>query len=131
MYLLDTNAVIAAMKGQQGMVTRIRAQRPQDVFVSAIVLHELYYGAFRSERTEANVDRVDALQFQTLDFDAEDARNAGEIRAQLAASGSPIGPYVLIAGQALSRELILVTRNLREFQRITALRIEDWESGAG
>lgn len=132
MYLLDTNAVIAAMKGQQGMVTRIRAQRPRDVFVSAIVLHELYYGAFRSERTEANVDRVDALQFQTLDFDAEDARNAGEIRAQLAASGSPIGPYgVLIAGQALSRELILVTRNLREFQRIKALRIEDWESGAG
>ena len=132
MYLLDTNAVIAAMKGQQGMVTRIRAQRPQDVFVSSVILHELYYGAFRSEQTEANVDRVDALQFQTLDFDAEDARKAGEIRARLAASGSPIGPYdVLIAGQALSRELILVTRNLREFQRIAALRIEDWESGAG
>lgn len=132
MYLLDTNAVISAMKGQQSMVTRIRAQRPQDVFVSSVVLHELYYGAFRSERTEANVDRVDALQFQTLDFDAEDARKAGEIRAQLAASGSPIGPYdVLIAGQALSRGLTLVTGNLREFQRIAALRVEDWESGAG
>jgi tRNA(fMet)-specific endonuclease VapC len=132
MYLLDTNAVIAAMKGHQGMITRIRAQRPQDVFVSAVVLHELYYGAFRSERTEANIERVDALQFQTLDFDADDARKAGEVRARLAASGAPIGPYdVHIAGQALSRDLILVTRNLREFKRLAGLRVEDWENGHG
>lgn len=128
MYLLDTNAVIAALKGHVDVLTRIRAQSPQDIAISAIVAHELYYGAFRSKRLEENLERVDALQFRTLEFDHDDARAAGEIRACLSAMGSPIGPYdVLIAGQALSRSLILVTRNGREFSRIDGLKIEDWE----
>jgi len=128
MFLLDTNAVIAALKGHAGVLTRIRAQSPQDVAISSIVAHELYYGAFRSARTDENLARVDALQFHVLEFDREDARCSGDIRARLASAGSPIGPYdVLIAGQALSRSLILVTRNGREFSRIRGLRIEDWE----
>lgn len=130
MYLLDTNAVFAALKGHAGLLARIRGQKTQNVCVSSIVLHELYYGAFRSARLEANLQRVDALQFQVVDFDREDARKAGEVRAVLSASGSPIGPYdVLIAGQALSRELTLVSRNRREFVRVPELRLEDWETG--
>ncbi|MCG6113759.1 MAG: type II toxin-antitoxin system VapC family toxin [Mesorhizobium sp.] len=129
MYLLDTNAVIAALKGHAGVLARLRAQRPQDVFVSAIVLHELYFGAFRSARLDDNLRRIDELQFQVLDFDREDGRQAGAIRAALAASGLPIGPYdVLIAGQAKSRDYVLVSRNLREFARVESLRIEDWET---
>jgi len=129
MYLLDTNAVIAALKGHAIVLARIRAQRPQDVFVSAVVLHELYFGAFRSARTEDNLRRIDELQFQILDFDREDGRQAGAIRAVLAASGLPIGPYdVLIAGQAKSRDYVLVSRSLREFARVESLRIEDWET---
>lgn len=55
-------------------------------------------------------------------------RHAGEIRAALAAQGAPIGGYdVLIAGQARSRSLTLVTRNMREFQRVDGLRVENWE----
>ena len=128
MFLLDTNAVIAALKGNEGVLDRIRAQSPQDVAISSIVAHELYYGAFRSVRTTENLARVDALQFRTLEFDRDDARCAGEIRARLSAAGSPIGPYdVLIAGQALSRALVLVTRNGREFARVDGLKIEDWE----
>ena len=128
MYLLDTNAVIAALKGHAGMLEHIKARAPQDVAISSIVAHELYYGAFRSERTRENLARVDALQFPVIEFDRDDARCAGEIRAKLAAAGSPIGPYdVLIAGQALSRSLILVTRNGREFSRIGELKIENWE----
>lgn len=51
------------------------------------------------------------------------------LRAELASAGTPIGPYdVLIAGQALSRDMTLVTRNPREFQRVPELRLEDWES---
>ncbi len=62
-----------------------------------------------------------------LEFDREDARTAGEIRAALARQGTPIGPYdVLIAGQARARDLMLVTNNLSEFQRIDGLKIEDW-----
>ena len=61
-------------------------------------------------------------------FDTEDARASGRVRAALAASGRPIGAYdVLIAGQALARELTLVTHNTREFGRVEGLRVEDWE----
>lgn len=69
------------------------------------------------------------MQIEALEFDKEDARQAGQIRALLASRGTPIGPYdVLIAGQAVSRELILVTRNTSEFARVPGLRIEDWQS---
>lgn len=64
-----------------------------------------------------------------LEFDKEDARQAGEIRAALASSGMPIGPCdVLIAGQARARDLILITRNVSEFSRVGGLRIENWEN---
>jgi tRNA(fMet)-specific endonuclease VapC len=67
-----------------------------------------------------------------LEFDQEDARQAGEIRALLALRGTPIGPYdVLIAGQAKARRLTLVTRNTAEFSRVHDLRIENWESARG
>jgi tRNA(fMet)-specific endonuclease VapC len=129
MFLLDTNAVIATLRGNAALLARIRERHPRDVAISSIVAHELYYGAFKGRRIEENLASVDALQFEVLDFDREDARCAGEIRAGLAAEGQTIGPYdVLIAGQALSRGLILVTRNTREFSRVIALRLEDWES---
>lgn len=66
-----------------------------------------------------------------LDFNAEDARQAGEIRIALARKGTPIGLYdVLIAGQARARDMVLVTHNTREFARVDGLRIEDWQTGA-
>jgi tRNA(fMet)-specific endonuclease VapC len=93
-----------------------------------VVLHELYYGAFKSQRVEKNVARVDGLQFPVLEFDQEDARQAGEIRAHLASRRTPIGPYdVLIAGQAKARKLTLVTHNTTEFQRVPSLKVEDWK----
>jgi tRNA(fMet)-specific endonuclease VapC len=87
---------------------------------------------FKSQRTARNVALIDALQFEVMDLDQEDAKQAGEVRALLAARGAPIGPYdVLIAGQARARKLILVTRNTAEFARVPDLRIEDWESERG
>ena len=94
-------------------------------------MHELYYGAFTSQRVDQNVARVDALQFPVLEFDEEDARHAGEVRAHLAVKGTPIGPYdVLIAGQARARKLTLVTHNTTEFQRVPGLKVEDWKAAA-
>lgn len=128
-YLLDSNAVIALMKGHSGFVSELRRHRPQDFAIPAIVAHELFYCAYKGQRVAENLARVDALQFETLDFDKEDARMAGEIRAALASLGTPIGAYdVLIAGQAIARDLILITRNVREFERVHKLRFEDWES---
>ena len=128
-YLLDTNAVAALLKDCAGPVARrARQHRPSDIGLPAIVIHELYYGAFKSQRREHNLTVIDSLQFEAVPFDKEDARQAGEIRAALAASGTPIGPYdVLIAGQALARGLVLVSRNLREFLRVDGLSVENWE----
>lgn len=128
-FLLDTNAVISVLRGDARLIGRVRACRPDQVCISAIVAHELYFGAFRSVRREANVALVDDLRFPVVEFDVDDARMSGEIRASLSAAGATIGPYdVLIAGQALSRGLILITHNTREFSRVAGLRIEDWEA---
>jgi tRNA(fMet)-specific endonuclease VapC len=128
-YLLDANAVIALLNDTTSPIARrTRRYAPRDFGVSAVVIHELYYGAFKSQRVEQNVARVDALQFSVLEFDEEDARQAGHIRAHLASKGTPIGPSdVLIAGQAKARALTLVTHNTTEFQRVPGLKLEDWK----
>ncbi len=127
-FLLDSNAVVAILKGGADMHARLRRYEPHDFGIPAVVAHELFYGAYKSERTAENLARVEALQFEVVDFDRDDARRAGELRARLAAAGTPVGPYdVLIAGQALARSLRIVTHNTREFQRVPGLRIEDWE----
>jgi tRNA(fMet)-specific endonuclease VapC len=128
-YILDANAVIGLLNNTSSrLARRARNENPADVGISAVVAHELFYGAFKSRRMAQNLAIVDALQFAVLAFDKEDARTAGEIRAFLAARGTPIGAYdVLIAGQAAARELILVSHNTGEFGRVPGLRIEDWE----
>ncbi|WP_396330865.1 type II toxin-antitoxin system VapC family toxin [Burkholderia anthina] len=129
-FLLDTHAVIAILKGDPAVLARLQRHQPADFGMPAIVAHELYYGAYKSQRVEANLARVAGLQFEVVSFDAEDAQHAGEIRAQLTAAGTPIGPYdALIAGQARARRLVLVTHNVREFERVTALEVEDWLAG--
>lgn len=128
-YLLDTNAVIALLNDPSGPVSRrLHRLAPADVGVSAVVTDELYFGAYKSQRQDHNLAIVDALRFHVLPFDREDSRHAGEIRAALAAQGTPIGGYdVLIAGQAQARQLVLVTRNIKEFARVDGLLAENWQ----
>jgi tRNA(fMet)-specific endonuclease VapC len=126
-YLLDANAVIALLNDNNSlMAQRARKHKPSDIAISAIVAHELFYGAFKSKRRQHNVDLIDCLHFAVLDFDKEDARQAGELRAILATMGRPYD--VLIAGQAKARHMVLVTSNTNEFKRVPGLRIEDWQS---
>ena len=129
-YLLDANAVLALLENRSvKLARRVRQHATSDIAISAIVLHELYFGAFKSRRVTENVQRVDALRFEILTFDKEDAHQAGEVRALLTAAGSLIGPYdMLIAGQAISRHRVVVTRNTREFARVAGLQIENWEA---
>ncbi|WP_028312235.1 type II toxin-antitoxin system VapC family toxin [Derxia gummosa] len=133
-YLLDTNALIAVLNDPAGAVAqRMRQHAPADIGVSAVVMHELYFGAFKSQppRRDRNLAIVDGIRLEVLPFDTEDARHSGEVRAQLALRGTPIGPFdVLIAGQARARGLTLVTRNLREFARVDGLATENWQDDA-
>ncbi len=129
-YAFDTNAAIALLNGTSPRLAgRLFAQTPGSVALPTIVAHELYWGAFRSRHVERNLENLRALasELPLLDFDAADARVAGELRATLAARGATIGPYdVLIAGQAKARGLILVTNNVKEFGRVEGLTVEDW-----
>ena len=98
-----------------------------DIGLSVIVAYELFYGAFKSQRQEHNLRRVELTGFPLVPLDWAASRAAGEIRTLLAQGGQPIGPYdTLIAGQALSRNLILVTSNTKEFDRVPRLVVEDW-----
>jgi tRNA(fMet)-specific endonuclease VapC len=128
-HLLDTNVVIGILRGDRQIISRLNLHAPHEVFIPSVVLHELYYGAFRSERSAKALRDVDQLTFPVLEFDPADARLAGNVRYLLAKNGQPIGPMdVLIAGQALARDLTLVTRNTREFMRVDGLRLENWEA---
>jgi tRNA(fMet)-specific endonuclease VapC len=132
-YLLDTNACIALINRKP---TALRARldralaRDAELFVSAVAAFELWYGVAKSAHREMNAQRVETFfagPVNLLTFDDEDARSAGKIRAALEAAGRSIGAYdLLIAGQALRRNLTLVTANVREFSRIQGLVWEDW-----
>jgi tRNA(fMet)-specific endonuclease VapC len=126
-FLLDTNLFIATIvHDKRDVARRLRIHR-HEVGLSAIVLHELYFGAFKSDRPERSIPVVEAIGLPLIPFEAEDARRAGEVRASLARAGTPIGPYdVLIAGQALARGLTVVTANVGEFRRVDGLAVEDW-----
>jgi len=103
------------------------------VAVSAVVAFELWYGAAKSARRQANRQRLETFfagPLELVPFD-EDARAAGEVRAALESAGTPIGAYdLLIAGQALRYDATLVTANASEFARVADLRWEDWASPA-
>jgi len=132
-YLLDTNACIALINGRPKAVRR-RFQRAiakeATILVSSVVVFELWYGVAKSERKEANTQRLEVFLAGPLEwtlFDQEDAREAGLVRANLEIAGKPIGAYdVLIAGQARRRGATLVTSNVGEFERVGGLKWEDW-----
>ena len=94
------------------------------------MVHELWYGVRKSRQIERNASALVGFlsrDIEVLDYTERDAQAAGEIRAELERSGVRIGEYdTLIAGQAFSRNLLLVTANTREFERVKGLAVEDW-----
>lgn len=133
MFFLDANVAIGVMtRRAPHLVARIEAELAiaTPLYVSVVVLYELKYGARKSAFPERNLARLDdflASVSAIVSFDADDACEAGEIRAHLENKGTPIGPYdVLIAAQARRRGAALVTLNRREFDRVPGLIVTDW-----
>ncbi len=130
-YLLDSNVCIRLINNSsRAVTTRLAAQQPEDIYVSTITQLELYYGAYRSAQQSRNLEILQRFfsQFIIIPLDPKAAPIAGRIRAELAAMGTPIGPNDLqIAAIAVANNLILVTHNVREFNRVNGLILEDWE----
>ena len=131
-YLLDTNIVIYTMKNRPPKVREAFRLHSDEIAISTVTLGELIYGAERSSAPEQNLSDIAgmAARLEVLSFDADAAMHFGQVRAELARAGRPIGPYdQMIAGHARSRGFILVTNNLREFERVPGLRTVNWEAG--
>jgi tRNA(fMet)-specific endonuclease VapC len=129
-YLLDTNICIYIInKKPASVIKRIQTKQPEQIAISTITQAELEYGIARSRNVDQN--RIALLEFLfpflLIDFDQMAAVQYGLIRASLEARGKPIGSMdMLLAAQAKSRDLILVTNNEKEFHRIEGLKLENW-----
>ena len=132
LYMLDTNAVSAVMRGNPLMDERLLQLDPADWCISAVTHSEICYGlALRPEATTL-VRAADAFLAvaTTLAWDAVAAAAHGRLRAQLRQAGTPIGDFdEMIAAHALSVGAVLVTDNERHFRRISGLPVENWIRG--
>ena len=128
-YMLDTNIVIYTIKNRPDVVRKAFNLHEGQMCISSITWGELVFGAERSSQPERNLADIEAMaaRLDVLAFDTPAATHFGQLRSELYSKGQPIGPYdMMIAGHARAIGLTLVTNNLREFERVPGLRVENW-----
>ena len=128
-YLLDTNMLIYTIKNRPVSVREKFNHFSGQMAISTITIGELIYGVEKSSNPARNLADIEGLiaRLEVLDFNQQAAEHFGEIRANLYRKGQPIGPYdMMLAGHARSQGLVLVTNNVKEFERVGGLRIENW-----
>jgi tRNA(fMet)-specific endonuclease VapC len=133
-YLLDTNTCIAAMRGNFQVVQRMAALTPTDCVVSTITAYELYTGVEKCARPAQERSKVEQFLSTVCNspFNDAAAAQAARIRGVLESQGQMIGPYdILLAGQALAAQLVVVTNNTSEFARVPGLSLENWQQPSG
>jgi tRNA(fMet)-specific endonuclease VapC len=128
-YMLDTNMCIYAQKNNPNVIAKIKQNFQHGLAISSITLAELEYGVQASANIEKNT--VSLMKFlsiaDVLPFDSGAAVEYGKICADLRKKGTPIGTMdMLIAAHASAENLIVVTHNTREFERVEGLQLEDW-----
>ena len=131
-YMLDTNIVVYTMNNKPPDVRAAFKACYGQICISSVTLMELIYGAEKSSNPQQNLATVQgfAARLEVLSYDDIAANHTGQLRAELAKAGKPIGPYdQMIAGHARSLGLIVVTNNVKEFNRVPGLRIENWVGG--
>jgi tRNA(fMet)-specific endonuclease VapC len=127
-YLLDTDAVSYALRGQGDVASTIKSHRPSELCVSAVTVAELRFGADRkgSRRLHDLIDAF-AAAIEVVPFDEGAAAEFGRIGNLLAERGTPIGDFdVLIAAHAVALRCTLVTNNTRHFAKVPGLSLENW-----
>lgn len=127
--MLDTNIVIYTIKNRPTRVKEAFKQHQDQMCISSVTWGELIYGAERSSQPERNLSDIEQMvaRLEIAPFEAQAAAHFGQLRAELYRTGKPIGQYdMMIAGHARSKGLILVSNNLKEFERVPGLRVENW-----
>ena len=127
--LLDTDTCIFALKRNASVLDRLLSRSRADIAVSVITEAELRTGAAKSSSPVKTSHLLENFlrPLAVVEFTSADATTYAQIRAKLERAGTPIGPLdTLIAAQAISRKLVLVTNNEREFGRVPGLRLENW-----
>ena len=128
-YMLDTNIAIYVIKRRPISALEKFNQYASQMCVSSITVAELIHGAEKSQNSQQALAVVEDFlsRLNILDYDYSAAGHYGDIRADLERKGTPIGVNDLhTAGHARSAGLILVTNNLREFERVEGLRLDNW-----
>jgi len=129
-WLLDTDICSHAIRAKPPAIARrLSTKDPGAVMVSAVTVYEMVTGCEKSPARERLLKEVNAflVPFPKIPFTMEDAWRAGGVRAFLEKRGTPIGAHdILLAAQALTRGLTIVTNNIREFRRIKGLKLEIW-----
>jgi tRNA(fMet)-specific endonuclease VapC len=128
-YLLDTNIAIYVIKHRPIQALETFNRHTGQLCISTITLAELFHGAEKSAKTDHNLRQVEDFvsRLEVLEYGTKAAAHYGDIRANLERKGTPIGVNDLhIAAHARSEALMLVSNNLREFERVEALRLENW-----
>ena len=130
MYLLDSNIIIYVVNGKYPQLfERIKENEPGNIAIPSIVVSEIEYGAQKSSNYKELIKKYLFFYspFRIVPFTAKAAYYSGKIRSDLEKKGTPIGMYdTLIAGTALAEDGILVTHNVKEFERVEGLKVEDW-----
>ena len=130
--LLDTNVVSDFFRQHPEVLTRFAEVGPTDLCLSTVTVMEIEYGLERQPSARKKFGEVWAAlkaDLTILPFEQDDATHTAQIRAALAAAGTPIGPFDLqLAGTARARGLTLVTHNLGEFRRVPDLSVLDWRT---
>jgi tRNA(fMet)-specific endonuclease VapC len=130
--MLDTNVIVKAIREKDHPVReKLLGLCGRGLCISSITYTELLYGVYHSGNPEKNLDALQELLawIEILPFDCSAAECAGKVMAFLASKGTPLGDRdMLIAGHALSRNVPLITHNIREFKRVPDLLIEDWQA---
>ena len=129
MYFLDTNTLIYYFKGIGNVANRLLSTPPNEIAISTIVYYELEVGIAKSmspRKRKAQLQEFISL-VNLIPFDHAAAKSAALMRANLEKRGLPIGPHdILIAATAKANNGTLVTHNVKEFERVAGLKIEDW-----
>ncbi|MBE0427984.1 MAG: type II toxin-antitoxin system VapC family toxin [Nitrospirae bacterium] len=132
MYLFDTDAISQVIRRDPPLsfIKRLAHVSPEKQFTTTITIGEMVYGAYKSNRPEYFIEKLDNIimpNIGVLSFDEGAAKVYGKLRAELEGKGAPLSePDMRIASIALDKNLIIITGNVKHFSKVPGLKIENW-----